>query len=234
MTVSFNNVFVLAEVDGAPVPILENASTALTPGRYALLSDVPEARKPIIDTISGLREPLVGDIFRAGAISWPIGRIAFAHRDLTGIQLVKFVAKLYGVEIDLCMHLLSVLLSDRSILGAQVGGWTQFSRIEFCNTLALVPEFTTYVIDGHVDLGGSEFGRLWRLVFEERARGRTVIISTYNPNIARSYADQALICSERSLTIDPDLERALARFPLLRPANYRNAASVQDDDEAED
>ena len=57
-------------------------------------------KSTLMDMISGIAKPDSGSIIKEGAVSWPVGFSGSFHRDMTGAQNTRFIARIYGVDTD--------------------------------------------------------------------------------------------------------------------------------------
>ncbi len=232
--IHIRNVSFAATSFGQPVTVLDNASLDIPPGLYALLTPLPAARVPLIDLLSGSFTPKHGSVIRRGMASWPIGRTNFAQRSMTGLGVVRMLARIYSLDEEFCVGFLTEIMSDAEILHEKLESWPGFSRFELCNAAALLPNFDIYVTDGNIDFSRGRFGDFWSGLFKERVRNKTLIVSSYSVSTLFKYCNAALILDGGSLRIESDIERAIEAYPLVRPPTYRSKDAEADTEEEED
>ena len=66
----------------------------------ALLGRNGAGKSSLMEMIGGSSKPDLGSIEIAGSMSWPVGFSGSFHRDMTGAQNTKFIARVYGVDTD--------------------------------------------------------------------------------------------------------------------------------------
>lgn len=206
-----------SEVFGRSIELFENIDFHLPPGRYALLTQFPEYRRPVLDILAGLRPPRRGRVAISGSISWPIGRSSVVRGRASGLDFITLIANLYGIDADYAGDLVTLLVSRPDYMDQPIDSWPSYVRQEFNFALGLVPEFDIYVIDAPVPYEETRFTRLWQALFEERLVGKTLILSSYRPKQLLDYCAKGLVYEGGSLIIEDDLEECIERFPA-RPA----------------
>jgi capsular polysaccharide transport system ATP-binding protein len=95
--------------------VVDNA-TVTFPSRtsIALLGRNGAGKSTLLRIIAGTVEPTSGQVLARGTISYPVGFSGSFHRDLTGAQNAKFVARIYGVDTDALLD----YVADFAELGA--------------------------------------------------------------------------------------------------------------------
>lgn len=214
--ISFIDVTDSPKVFGSHQPLFSRASLALPQGRYALLSRTPELHRTVLDVMAGLRPPREGFVKHHGLVSWPLGRQGFIRGKASGLQMIRFVSSLYGIDAQASIELVSDLLTTPEHLARPMEHWPLYTRQEFSFALALAPAFDVYVIEGAIPFEPCRFTRLWLALFEERLVGRTLILSTYRQNQLADYCTKGLVYERCGLRIEDDLDECIRRYPARR------------------
>lgn len=81
--------------------IVDNLSLTLPSGKsLALLGRNGAGKSTLLQMVAGTLRPDSGRIVSDGRISWPVGLGGSLHRELTGAQNVRFLARVYGVDTE--------------------------------------------------------------------------------------------------------------------------------------
>ena len=79
--------------------VIDDASVTFPSGvSVALLARNGAGKSTLMGMIGGTIQPSSGRIVKSGTVSWPVGFRGSFHRDMTGAQNTRFVARIYGVE----------------------------------------------------------------------------------------------------------------------------------------
>lgn len=81
--------------------VIDDLSLALPPQKsLGLLGRNGAGKSTFLQLIAGTMQPNAGRVIREGYTSWPIGNANSFHRDMTGMQNTRFLARAYGVDSD--------------------------------------------------------------------------------------------------------------------------------------
>jgi capsular polysaccharide transport system ATP-binding protein len=194
--------------------LLDSVDLDFPPGRYALLSDSPEVHGRLFDVLACSRPPGHGLVHHEALASWPIGRPAFVRGKLSGMQLIRFVCSLYGLDTLVAHDFMCGILSNPELLPRRVMEWPGYARQEFVYALGLIPEFQIYFIDHMFPVEETRFSLLWRSLFEEKLIGKTLILSSYRKDQLLDYCTKGLIYENETFRIDDDLEQCIQQYSL--------------------
>lgn len=221
-------------VDRQPRPLALNVTLNIPPGRYVLLAQNLQLRKPAIDLFARLRPPMSGEIVYSGASSWPIGRTSFLRSPLTGFELIDLIARLYELDREMCYWVAEEMLTNPARLQDTMTSWQPMERFELGHILSLLPRFNVYLLDGPLPYRNDRFTELWRPLFARRIEGRTLILSAVRASDALEFCDAALVLRHGQLHIEAQIERLLNEFPVRAIANERLESSEPSGSDASD
>lgn len=208
------NVTDVVRVGKIEAAVAIDVSMQIPRGRYVMMAPLPQVRRPAIDVLCGARPPKSGAIGWSGRPSWPIARAGFVRGRLTGFQIIELIAGIYQLDRNLCIHIVEEMLSFPRVLGEHVLTWDALSRQEFGHTLALIPVFDTYFVDGALPSRRDSFTRKWRELFEQRIEGKTFILAAININDCKEFCDRALILDDGRIEIGYQVDECLDKYPL--------------------
>jgi capsular polysaccharide transport system ATP-binding protein len=198
-------------VRGREKRIFDQLDLTLPTGKsLALLGHNGAGKSTLLSIIAGIMQPDTGRVISDGTISWPVGLGGTFHRQMTGAQNTRFVARIYGVDTESLEH----FVADFSELGAQfhnpVKTYSAGMRARLGFGLSMGIQFDTYLIDETTAVGDARFNRKSRAVFLERVKNASAIMVSHQINTVRQFCDAGIVLHQGKLTYFEDLEEAIA------------------------
>lgn len=192
--------------------VADNISVTFPTGTsVALLGRNGAGKSTLLRMISGTVEPDSGQILSDGRISWPVGFAGSFHRDLTGSQNVRFIARVYGMDTDA----LSDFVEDFSALGDHyympLRSYSSGMRSRLAFGVSMGIPFDTYLVDEVTSVGDAAFKRKSDALFRERmSKASAVVVSHSNAHL-RTICNAAALLEDGQLTYYADLDEAIAQ-----------------------
>ena len=198
-------------VQGERKIVIDNLDLTLPTGTsLALLGRNGAGKSTLLQMIAGTLAPDSGRIISDGTISWPVGFGGSFHRDLTGAQNVRFIARIYGVDTDSLID----FVADFAELGKHfympVQSYSSGMRSRLAFGVSMGIHFDTYLVDEVTAVGDAQFRRKSRAVFRERVKDSSAILVNHDMNQIREFCDAGIVLEEGHLRYFDDLEEAIA------------------------
>lgn len=198
-------------VQGERKVVVDNLSLSLPTGKsLALLGRNGAGKSTLLKMIAGTMQPDSGRIVSDGTISWPVGFGGSFHRDLTGAQNTRFIARIYGVDTDS----LTRFVEDFAELGKHfympVRSYSQGMRSRLAFGASMGIQFDTYLVDEVTAVGDAAFKRKSRSVFRERVRTASAILVSHDMQQVREFCDAGIVLEQGQVWYFDDLDQAIA------------------------
>jgi len=208
--IRFENLTKSFRVRGARKVVIDHLDMTLPTGRsLALLGRNGAGKSTLLQMISGTMRPDRGRIVSDGTISWPVGFGGSFHRELTGAQNVRFIARVYGVDTDG----LTAFVEDFAELGEffymPVRSYSSGmkSRLTFGASMGI--RFDTYLVDEVTAVGDAIFKRKSKAVFLDRMQHSSAIMVNHSMSQLRQFCNAGIVLEGGQLQYFDDLEEAI-------------------------
>jgi capsular polysaccharide transport system ATP-binding protein len=208
--IRFENLTKSFMVKGQRKVVIDNLNFTLPSNRsLALLGRNGAGKSTLLQLISGTMRPDSGKIVSDGSISWPIGLAKAFHRDLTGAQNVRFIARVYGVDSQSLLAFVRNFAELGPHFQMPVRSYSSGMRSRLVFGAAMGIRFDTYLIDEVTAVGDAAFKRKSRAVFCERVKQASAVMVSHNMRELREFCDAALILEDGHLTYFDDVRDAI-------------------------
>lgn len=204
---------------GAPKPLFSNVSFDLArDGRLALLGRNGQGKSTLIKMLGGVLPVSEGAIHWNMSSSWPIGFGGGFQGSLSGLDNIRFLARLYQQDYRRLLELVDDFAELGRALRDPVRHYSSGMRARLAFGLSLAIEFDCYLIDELVAVGDARFQRKCQeALFEHRAH-RAFLMASHDTNLIAHYCDRALIIESGRAKMFEDVNEAVDVYTWLRAA----------------
>lgn len=197
---------------GIPKYIARDVSVTLPKGaKLALIGRNGAGKSTLMAMIAGNLNPDRGRISVAGAISWPIGLTGTIQGDLTGIQNVRFLGRVYGVDTDELVDFVGSFADLGLNYAEPVRTYSSGMRGRLAFGMAMGIRFDTYLIDEVTTAGDAAFRKKSNRLFEDRLANAGLIFTSHIEGQIRERCPSAAVLEAGGLTLFGDVNDAIAQ-----------------------
>jgi capsular polysaccharide transport system ATP-binding protein len=184
--------------------------------KIAVLGGNGAGKSTLLRIIGGVDSLTSGEIHRGLFMSWPLGFAGGMGLEMTGVDNVRFIARLYGAPVD---DMISYV-DDFAELGRQLFLPVKYyssgmqMRLAFAMTLAI--NFECFLIDEVMAVGDHRFHqKCYDALFVARKSCAMIMIS-HDTNIVRRYCNQALVLKNGRGRVFSDVDFAIQIYQSLQ------------------
>lgn len=193
-------------------PVIQDLNLTLPTGlSLALLGGNGAGKSTLLQLIAGTLAPDSGDVWSDGTISWPVGFGGSFHKDLTGAQNTRFLARVYGADTDELMDFVQDFAEIGRHFHMPIRTYSSGMKSRLTFGISMGIPFDTYLVDEVTAVGDARFKRKSEAVFRDRMLRSSAILVNHNLQELRQYCDAAVVLHNGRLTLFSDLEEAVER-----------------------
>jgi capsular polysaccharide transport system ATP-binding protein len=210
---SLENVSKIYATRHGPHKVFENISFTLDRGRnIGILGRNGAGKSTMIRLISGAERPTTGRIRRSMRVSWPLAFAgAFAH-NLTGLDNLKFVARIYGIPYKPLIPFVEEFTELGSFLREPVMHYSYGMMTRLAFALSMAIEFDCFLIDEAMVVGDARFHDRCHYELFQKRKDRAFILVSHDANVIKTYCEKAVVLLDGHLHHFPDVDTAYAFY----------------------
>jgi len=208
--IRFENLTKTFRVRGERKVVIDHLDMTLPTGRsLALLGRNGAGKSTLLQMIAGTMRPDRGRIVSDGTISWPVGFGGSFHRELTGAQNVRFIARVYGVDTDGLIAFVEDFAELGKFFHMPVRAYSSGmkSRLTFGASMGI--RFDTYLVDEVTAVGDAIFKRKSRALFLDRMQHSSAIMVSHSMTQLRQFCNAGIVLEGGQLQYFDDLDEAI-------------------------
>ena len=180
--------------------ILDDASLDVRRNEIvALLGRNGAGKSTLIRLLSGAELPTSGHIRREMSVSWPLAFTGAFQPNLTGIDNLKFVCRVYGVEWKPLVPFVEEFTELGLYLREPVFHYSSGMIMRLAFALSMAIEFDCFLIDEGLAVGDARFGHRCHVELFQKRKDRAFILVSHDPNIVRQYCERACVLHQGHL-----------------------------------
>ena len=180
--------------------ILDNVSFRLERGRnIGILGQNGAGKSTLIRLISGAEKPTTGIIKRGMSVSWPLAFGGAFQLHLTGLDNLKFVCRIYGVDYKPLVPFVEDFTELGIYFREPVMHYSTGMLTRLAFALSMAVEFDCFLIDEAMVVGDARFHERCHIELFQKRKDRAFILVTHDANVIKLYCERASVLHEGKL-----------------------------------
>lgn len=183
-----------------PRTILDNVSFRLERGRnIGILGQNGAGKSTLIRLISGAEKPTSGDIRRGMTVSWPLAFGGAFQTHMTGLDNLKFVCRIYGVDYKPLVPFVEEFTELGIYFREPVMHYSHGMMTRLAFALSMAIEFDCFLIDEAMVVGDVRFHEKCHIELFQKRKDRAFILVTHDANVIKLYCERACVLHDGRL-----------------------------------
>lgn len=194
------------KTESGSITALNDVSLTVRRGdRIGILGHNGSGKSTLIRLVGGIEAPTSGRVQRGMSVSWPLGFRGGIHPNLTAVENIRFIARIYGLNSEE----IAQRVQEFSELGVRlrdpVRTYSAGMRAKLSFGISLAIEFDCYLIDEIVAFGDRRFRRKCKEELFDKRGDRSMLIVSHLPSVLRRYCNKVIVMRRGSLVDEIDI-----------------------------
>ncbi|MES2684956.1 MAG: ABC transporter ATP-binding protein [Pseudomonadota bacterium] len=200
-----------------PHTVLHNTSFTVPRGfRLGILGRNGAGKSTLIRLISKIELPTSGQVTHEMSVSWPLGFGGTFQGSLTGIDNMRFIARIYRTDFAKLREFVDEFAELGSFLYEPVKTYSSGMRARLAFALSIAIDFDCYLIDEVIMVGDERFHERSRGHLFAPDSGRALVIASHDASFIENTCDGAVVISNGRTRYFTDVSQALQLYKALQ------------------
>lgn len=195
--------------------VLNGVTISLPWRNTAILGRNGAGKSTLLRMMAGIEQNDTGTIRRNKTISWPIGFRGSFHHELSGIENVRFVARIYGQNTEEMIDKVEEFAELGQFFYEPFKTYSSGMGARLAFGVSMAVNFDVFLIDEVMAVGDARFQRKSKEAFSQRLPHSRIIMVSHAMAALRDYCDCGLVVHDGKLTYYNELEAAIDHYNTL-------------------
>lgn len=196
--------------------VLKNINLTISPGeRIGIMGKNGAGKSTLVRLISGAELPTSGSIERNMSVSWPLAFTGGFHANLTGVDNVRFICRIYGVSFEDRLEFVRSFSELGSFLYEPVGIYSSGMRARLAFAISMTIDFDCYLIDEVIAVGDESFRDRCKVELFEKRREKGMLIVSHSHRYLKGTCDRFLLFRDGTIEEHADFEEAYFEYKAI-------------------
>ncbi len=177
---------------------------------YALIGPNGVGKSTLLRLLAGGEVPDRGKIIRNGKVSWPLGFSGGFNGSMTGIENLKFVARIYGQNPQSIIKYVYEFSELGESMKLPIKTYSSGMRARLAFGLSLAIDFDCYLIDEVVAVGDEQFRKKSKDAFRAKRDRSFLIMASHSHSIIKEYCDCGILFNDGKIEFHDTIDKLLA------------------------
>lgn len=176
------------------VTVLDHVNLVVNPGeKVGIMGRNGSGKSTLVRLISGAEQSTTGNIERTMSVSWPLAFFAGFQGTLTGLDNLRLVCRIYGVDFKSRIPFVEEFSELGKYLKEPVKTYSAGMRSRLAFAISMSIEFDCFLIDEITAVGDSRFHEKCNSELFGKRGDRAMVIVSHQPEFIRDHCDHAAV-----------------------------------------
>ena len=189
----------------------------------AIIGPNGAGKSTLMRLISGAEQPDEGRIVRHVRVSWPLGFAGGFNGSMTGVENIRFVARIYGADTEAVIDYVRDFSELGRSLGLPIRTYSSGMKARLAFGMSMAIDFDCYLIDEITSVGDESFKKKSQAVFKEKLPNSRIVMVSHSMSQIRAYCDCGLLLTPGGIWYYDAVEDLIAAYSESMTRSARNS-----------
>lgn len=190
--------------------VLENVNLSVFKGeKIGIIGANGSGKTTLIRILAGIMPPDSGKIKKQMSVSWPVGYVGGFQNNITGVDNIKFISKIYGADYKTVLSFVRSFSDLDEFLDEPLHIYSSGMKARLNFSLMIAIDFDCYLIDELLNVGDADFRTKCNVEIFKKRQDRAIVIASHNDQIIKRYCTKAYVIFNNTLCPFNNTEDAL-------------------------
>jgi len=211
--IEFDTVTKIYNVKNVRKVILDEASFVFESGKnIAIMGHNGAGKSTVMRLMAGIELPTTGVVTRDEKVSWPLGFTSGFNGIMTGIENVRFVARIYGEDTERVLADVQDFAELGKSIDLPISTYSSGMKARLAFGLSLAINFDCYLIDEITVVGDLKFKKKSASALRNKVRDARVIMISHSETAIRDYCDSGVLVYQSKLYYYDSIDGIIADY----------------------
>jgi capsular polysaccharide transport system ATP-binding protein len=165
-------------------------------------------KSTLIRILSGAERPTSGHIQRDMSLSWPLAFGGAFQGSLTGVDNLKFICRIYGVDHREKIDYVESFAELGRYMREPVKNYSSGMRARLAFAISMAVEFDCFLIDEVISVGDARFHAKCEEELFQKRKDRAFVIVSHEAHNIREHCDTAAVLHAGRIRVFDDVDAA--------------------------
>jgi capsular polysaccharide transport system ATP-binding protein len=213
MKVELNNISKSYKTRTGLHKVLKNINWAIHSGdKVGILGKNGAGKSTLVRILSGAERADSGSIQRNMTISWPLAFGGAFQNSLTGLDNLKFICRIYGIDHKEKLDYVQDFTELGKYFKEPVKTYSAGMRSRLAFAISMAIEFDCFLIDEIISVGDRRFHDKCQIELFEKRADRSFIIVSHEVHNIQNHCEKVGILNGGQLNLYSDINEALSIY----------------------
>ena len=193
--------------------VLDGVNLELRRGRnVGILGRNGAGKSTFIRLLAGAERPSSGRIHRGMRVSWPLAFAGAFQPNLTGMDNLKFVCRIYGVDFKPLVPFVEEFTELGVYFREPVSHYSSGMTTRLAFALSMAIEFDCFLIDEVMVVGDTRFHERCHYEMFTKRKDRAFVLVSHDADVIKGYCERACVLHEGQLIEFETVDAAYAFY----------------------